>query len=162
MKNHFIYGYRTITRLLKKIHGLIVNRKKVYRIMKERGQLCRARPKKVPNIGQPYYVTENKLNREFQVEKPLEKLVTDITYLYFGSYKHYLSSIMDLYNHNREMVAYTISDCQDTDFVLDTLNQLELPKGNKNATQQQVAFIENWINNYPKRVLDYKSPRLVL
>ena len=34
-------------RLLKKIHGLIVNRKKVYRIMKERGWLCRARPKKV-------------------------------------------------------------------------------------------------------------------
>ena len=59
----------------------------------------------------------------------MEKLVTGITYLYFGSYKHYLSSIMDLYNHNREMVAYTISDCQDTDFVLDTLNQLELPKG---------------------------------
>ena len=92
----------------------------------------------------------------------MEKLVTDITYLYFRSYKHYLSSIMDLYNHNREMVAYTISDCQDIDFVLDTLNQLELPKGNKNATQQQVAFIENWINNYPKRVLAYKSPRLVL
>ena len=52
-------------RLLKKIHGLIVNRKKVYRIMKERGWLCRARPKKVPNIGQPYYVTENKLDRDF-------------------------------------------------------------------------------------------------
>ena len=86
----------------------------------------------------------------------MEKLITGITYLYFV----YLSSVMDLYN--REMVAYTISDCQDTDFVLDTLNQLELPKGNKNATQQQVAFIENWINNYPKRVLDYKSPRLVL
>ncbi|WP_369522563.1 IS3 family transposase [Streptococcus constellatus] len=52
-------------RLLKKIHGLIVNHKKVYRIMKERGWLCRARPKKVPNIGQPYYVTENKLDRDF-------------------------------------------------------------------------------------------------
>ena len=90
----------------------------------------------------------------------MEKLVTGITYLYFGNCKLYLSSVIDLYN--REMVAYTISDCQDTDFVLDTLNQLELPKGNKNATQQQVAFIENWINNYPKRVLDYKSPRLVL
>jgi hypothetical protein len=74
-------------------------------------------------------VTENKLNREFQAEKPLEKLVTDITYLYFGSCKRYLSSIMDLYNHNREIVAYTISDCQDIDFVLDTLNQLELPRG---------------------------------
>ena len=65
MEHHFIYDYRTITRLLKKIHGLIVNRKKVYRIMKERGWLCRARPKKVPNIGQPYYVIENKLDRDF-------------------------------------------------------------------------------------------------
>ena len=74
-------------------------------------------------------MTENKLNREFQAEKPLEKLVTDITYLYFGSCKRYLSSIMDLYNHNREIVAYTISDCQDIDFVLDTLNQLELHRG---------------------------------
>ena len=34
---------------------------------------------------------------------------------------------MDLYN--REIVAYTISDCQDTDFVLDTLNQLNVPQG---------------------------------
>ncbi|MGG6796505.1 UNVERIFIED_CONTAM: IS30 family transposase, partial [Streptococcus canis] len=34
-----------------------------------------------------------------------------------------------------------------------------LPKGSKNATQQQVAFIENWINNYPKKLLNYKSPK---
>ena len=34
---------------------------------------------------------------------------------------------MDLYN--REIVAYSISDCQDTDFVLDTLHQLELAQG---------------------------------
>ena len=65
MEHHFIYDYRTITRLLKKIHGLIVNHKKVYRIMKENSWLCRARPKKVTNIGQPYYVTENKLDRDF-------------------------------------------------------------------------------------------------
>mgnify|MGYP000556228222 FL=1 len=57
----------------------------------------------------------------------MEKLVTDITYLYFENCRLYLSSIMDLYN--REIVAYTISECQDTDFVLDTLNQLELPQG---------------------------------
>ncbi|MGP6389386.1 IS30 family transposase, partial [Streptococcus dysgalactiae subsp. equisimilis] len=29
-----------------------------------------------------------------------------------------------------------------------------LPKGTKKATQKQVAFIENWINNYPKKILD--------
>ncbi|MEE3741731.1 IS30 family transposase, partial [Streptococcus dysgalactiae] len=33
------------------------------------------------------------------------------------------------------------------------------PKGSKNATRQQVACIENWINNYPKKILGYKSPR---
>ncbi|XCY92123.1 transposase [Streptococcus agalactiae] len=48
MENHFIYGYRTITRLLKKIHELTVNAKKVYRIMKDNGWLCRTRPKKSP------------------------------------------------------------------------------------------------------------------
>ena len=34
-----------------------------------------------------------------------------------------------------------------------------LPKGSKNATKQQVAFVEYWINSYPKKVLDYLSPR---
>lgn len=127
MEKQFIYSYRTISRLLKKIHSLVVNRKKVYRIMKDNGWICRTRPKKVANLGKPYYVTKNKLGRDFQADKPLEKLVADITYLYFGKCKLYLPSIMNLYN--REIVAYTISDCQDTDFVLDTLSQLELPQG---------------------------------
>lgn len=127
LEHHFIYGYRTITRLLAKVVGFSVNSKKVYRIMKEKGWLCRTRPKKAPNLGKPYYVTENKLDRNFKANKPLEKLVTDITYLYFGNCKLYLSSIMDLYN--REIIAYTISDKQDTDFVLDTLEQLEFSQG---------------------------------
>lgn len=127
MQNQFIYGYRTITRLLKKNHNLVVNRKKVYRIMKANGWLCRTHPKKASNLGKPYDVTDNKLDRDFQADKPMEKLVTDITYLFLGKCKLYLSSIMDLYN--RKIVAYTISDCQDTDFVLDTLHQLELPQG---------------------------------
>lgn len=127
MGNQFIYGYRTITRLLKKRDNLVINPKKVYRIMKENGWLCRVRLKKGPSLGKPYYVTENKLDRDSQAEKPLEKLVTDMTYLYFGNCKLYLSSIMDLYN--REIVDYTISDCQDTDFVLDTLNQLNVSQG---------------------------------
>ena len=120
MDNQCIYGYRTIIRLLKKSFELVVNRKKVYRITKEGGQLCRIRPKKAPNLVKPYYLTGNKLDRHFLVDKPMEKLITVITYLYFGNCKLYLSSNMDLYN--REIAAYTISDYQDTDFVLDTLD----------------------------------------
>ena len=56
----------------------------------------------------------------------MKKLTTDITYLPFGPKRLYLSSIMDL--HNGEIIAYTISSKQDTKFVLDTLNQIDLPK----------------------------------
>ncbi|MFQ6425048.1 IS30 family transposase [Streptococcus pneumoniae] len=34
-----------------------------------------------------------------------------------------------------------------------------LPKGTNKMTPKEVAFIEKWINNYPKKYLDYKSPR---
>ena len=40
----------------------------------------------------------------------------------------YLSSIKDLYNG--EIIAHSIGDCQEANFVLDTLNQLpEFPEG---------------------------------
>ncbi|WP_259458555.1 IS3 family transposase, partial [Streptococcus iniae] len=77
--------------MLKKTYGLTINAKKVYRIMKDNGWLCRTRPKKSPNLGKTYYLTDNKLSRDFHADKPLEKLVTDITYLYFGNCKLYLS-----------------------------------------------------------------------
>ena len=34
-----------------------------------------------------------------------------------------------------------------------------LPKGTKKTTPKEVAFIKNWINNYHKKCLNYKSPR---
>ena len=46
------------------------------------------------NLGKTYHVTDNRLDRDFQADKPMEKLVTDITYLYFGNCRLYLSSIM--------------------------------------------------------------------
>lgn len=68
------------------------------------------------------------MNREFTSQKRFEKLVTDITYLPFGGKTLYLSSILDLFNG--EIIAYTISDTQNVNLVLDTLQQLPvLPQG---------------------------------
>ncbi|HEV1473673.1 TPA: hypothetical protein VYN51_000795, partial [Streptococcus pneumoniae] len=36
---------------------------------------------------------------------------------------------------------------------------LPKPKGTKKTTTKEVAFIEKRINNYPKKCLNYKSPR---
>ncbi|PAD94348.1 IS3 family transposase, partial [Terribacillus saccharophilus] len=121
-KNKYRYGYRKITALLRQ--ELCVNHKAVQRIMQKNNWQCRVKVKKRKNTGQPYSVAENILDRNFRSDRPLEKLVTDITYLPFGQKQLYLSSILDLYNG--EVIASTIGDKQDTAFVLDTLAQLPL------------------------------------
>ena len=111
-------------------------------------------------------------NRNFSADKPMQKLTTDITYLPFGPKRLYLSSIMDL--HNGEIIAYTISSKQDTKFVLDTLNQIDLPKDVYyieikaafilllNTTIYVIQIVENYIKYYnEKRIqqkLDYLFP----
>ncbi|MEB6331369.1 IS3 family transposase, partial [Mammaliicoccus sciuri] len=77
--------------------------------------------------GNAYYKTHNLLNRNFKAEKPLEVLLTDITYLPFGNTMLYLSSIMDAYNG--EIVAYKIGNKQNQELVNETLKQLQLEPG---------------------------------
>jgi putative transposase len=119
-EHKYRYGYRKITAILKK--RIRINHKSVQRIMQKNQWQCRVKMKKRKKSGQPYSVVDNILDRNFQSDRPLEKLVTDITYLPYGQKQLYLSSILDLYNG--EVIAFTIGDKQDTDFVLDTLDQL--------------------------------------
>jgi putative transposase len=120
IQHKFRYGYRKITALLRTEHT--INHKRVQRIMQREQLQCQVKVKKRKPTGQPAYVAEHLLKRQFQADAPMQKLVTDITYLPFGGKTLYLSSILDLFNG--EIVASTISDKQDTAFVLDTLNQL--------------------------------------
>jgi putative transposase len=125
VKHKFRYGYRKITALLRKEQ--CINHKRVQRIMQEEHLQCRVRVKKRKQTGQPLYVAPNVLQRQFHATKPMQKLVTDITYLPFGGKMLYLSSILDMYNS--EIVAYSLSEKQDTELVLHTLNQLPKRKG---------------------------------
>lgn len=119
-QNKYRYGYRKITHLMNR--EMKANKNTVQRIMQKHNLNCKVRPKRRKSTGQPFKITDNVLNVDFNATRPLEKLSTDITYLPFGKSMLYLSSIMDLYN--REIIAYTISDKQDLECVLDTLNQL--------------------------------------
>lgn len=120
VRHKFRYGYRKITALLRREQR--INHKRVQRIMQREGLQCRVKVKQRKTTGQPVRPAENLLQRQFRAQAPLQKLVTDITYLPFGGKVLYLSSILDLYNG--EIVAYSIADKQDTSLVLDTLNQL--------------------------------------
>ncbi len=119
-ENKYRYGYRKITYLVNKI--MKANKNTIQRIMQKHDLNCKVRPKRRSSTGLPLKIAENLINVDFKAMRPLEKLVTDITYLPFGKSMLYLSIIMDLYN--REIIAYTIGDKQNLECVLDTLNKL--------------------------------------
>ena len=67
------------------------------------------------------YQYENILNRDFHASQPNQKWVTDITHLHSKDGKEYLSVIKDLYD--KSIISYYISNKNDNDLVLNTLNK---------------------------------------
>ena len=121
---HPDFGYKRMRTALRK-EGFLVNHKKVRRLMRELGIRSVIR-KKRPFAGRkPSVVFPNVLNREFTAEAPLQKLVTDITYIRTGHDFAYLSVVMDLCNN--EVVAWKMSKRNDLMLVVDTIKDLEAP-----------------------------------
>lgn len=90
---------------------------------------CRVKPKRRwKSQGETIILAPNLLERDFIASKPNEKRVTDITYIQYGSYTLYLSTILDLYNN--EIVAYRLYDHQQTPLVIDTLKAALEARGN--------------------------------
>lgn len=123
-RQHPDFGYKRMRTALRK-EGLLVNHKKVRRLMRELGIRSVIR-KKRPFAGRkPSVVFPNVLNREFTAEAPLQKLVTDITYIRTGHDFAYLSVVMDLCNN--EVVAWKMSERNDLMLVVDTIKDIEAP-----------------------------------
>ena len=102
------YGYRRILSILRD-RGYVINHKTVLKLMNELNIKGKQRKngKYHSYKGQVGKVADNLLNREFEADKPFEKLTTDVTEFKVCNDKVYLSPVMDLYN--REIVAYSIS-----------------------------------------------------
>lgn len=122
-----VFGYRRIKIALKRKFNIIINHKKVKRLMKELSIQSVIRRKKfkyntikILDLGK---VEDNLLNRNFKSSKLNEKWVTDITYLHYGKNreKAYLSAVMDLYNN--EIISYKLSTSLKVDFVKETFNK---------------------------------------
>ena len=102
------YGYRRITAELRH-RGFPLNHKTVQRLMKALGLVCRVRMKKYHSYkGEVGKIAPNLLERNFEVEKPNQKWVTDVTEFSLLGQKLYLSPILDLCS--RDIVSYSISD----------------------------------------------------
>jgi len=93
------YGYRMITMMLY-MRGIIMNHKKVLRLMNKYDLLAKARRrnpyKQIMKRTQEHRVAPNILSRAFQGFVPLKKLWTDITYIRFKGRWIYLSIVKDM------------------------------------------------------------------
>ena len=104
------YGYRRIHLELRN-RGLVVNHKKVQRLMKVLGLTARIRRKRKYSSyqGEIGKKAENLIQRQFEAAKPMEKCYTDVTEFAIpnSTQKLYLSPVLD--GFNSEIIAYHLS-----------------------------------------------------
>jgi len=107
--------------------GIVMNQKKISRLMKKYGLLCpirKANPyRRMAKAIKTDSISKNLVNREFRGRGPGGVLLTDITYLFYGQgQKAYLSVIKDAYT--KQVMAYAVSNSLEVDFVLETVEML--------------------------------------
>lgn len=114
------YGYRRITLELRN-NSIIINHKKVARIMNKLGIKSLVRPKKYRSYkGCEGKIAPNIIERNFKAEEPYVKWTTDVTEFNLFGQKRYLSSILDMFNG--EIISHTISSSPNLDLVIKMLD----------------------------------------
>lgn len=98
-KNRKVYGTRKIKDALSK-EGYTVSRRRIGILMEELGiQSKYAHPSYKPMTTKPNEEpVNNLLDREFDVDKPMSVLVSDLTYVRVRKQWHYICFLLDLYN----------------------------------------------------------------
>jgi len=125
------YGTRKIKKELEK-QNKIVSRRRISRIMKHLGLVSNytvayLKPQKNRSNEAP---VANVLNREFEQEKALSVLVSDLTYVRVGKKWHYVCLFVDLFN--REIVGASAGPNKDAVLVYKALSSI---KGNLTNVQ---------------------------
>lgn len=120
-------GWRSIQMRLKSDYEIIMNHKKIKRIMKKYKLFTKIRRrnpyKMIMKKTQEHRTFDNVLARNFKQNTPGRVLCTDITYLYYGkSRKAYLSVIKDV--ATKEILAWKLSNNLTMKFVLDSVDDL--------------------------------------
>lgn len=121
-------GALQIKMFLENDYGIIMNHKKIRRLMKQyhlTAQLRQAKPyKQMLKATQEHRTCPNLLKREFNQDVPDKVYLTDITYIYYGKgQKAYLSCIKD--STTKEIITHVGSRSLKMNIVYQTLKQLK-------------------------------------
>ena len=113
-------------RLLHMDPPIVMNVKKIRRLMKKYGLICNVRKanpyRRIAKAIKTNNVAENLVKREFEKYGARKILLTDITYIPFTGRFCYLSTIIDAFT--KQILSYVLSESLEVDFVLETVNQM--------------------------------------
>ena len=135
--HHPMMGYRSIRDILKLEFGWIVSDPSVWKSMKRLNIHGYIRRRESPNSGsgREHLRYHNELGRDFKASAPLQKIVTDVTYIKFQGKWYYLAAYLDLFNN--EILEWELSDTFDNLLVMRPAERL-LQK--TKSTAHQVLF----------------------
>lgn len=111
-------------RLLHMEPPVVMNVKKIRRLMKKYGLICEIRKanpyRRMAKAIKTNNVADNLVKRQFEAYGPRMVLLTDITYIPYSGVFAYLSTIIDAFT--KQILSYVLSESLEVDFVLETVN----------------------------------------
>ena len=126
------YGVRRMQTALAH-RGTHVSTRTVYRTMSEAGLINkRRRPHGITKADTVAQEKKNLIKRNFRADKPLQKLLTDITEVQCADGKLYVSPVLDCFNG--EIVALEMRENMKKELCIDTVRQLRKKYGRLNGT----------------------------
>lgn len=116
------YGSPRITRALKK-KGIVCGKNRVARLMRDNGITGKTKRKykATTNSKHNYPVAENLINQNFNIDRPNQIWVADITYIPTDEGWLYLAAIEDLFQ--RKIVGWAMNSTMTRQLTLDALRQ---------------------------------------
>ena len=132
-KHYPSQGYRTIADTLLNEYGWVVTDISVLKSMRRLGIKGYVRKMQKPeSTGEEHDRFPNILNREFYADKPMQKIVTDVTYIQNKGKWYYLACYLDLFNN--EILDWELSDTFDNYLVMKPAKRI-LEKAKSTGTQ---------------------------
>jgi putative transposase len=119
-------GYRRIADRLRQEGVWNGSNHRVLACMQKLGIQAKLRRKRRFAVGSEHRTAPNLLKRKFRASKPMEKIVSDVTYLYSQGTVQYLSVFLDLYNN--EILDYEVGNQNDLQLVIKPLQRILLQR----------------------------------
>jgi putative transposase len=139
--------------------GLVVNRKRVARLMRLHGMAGRFRRRKCRTTfpGPDGYQIPDLVGRCFDAGAPDQAWCQDITYVATHEGWLYVASVLDL--GSRRLLGYSMADHMRTELVLDALDMAITARGGKDAVAGVIAHADRGSQYTSNDYIDYCHDR---